>query len=206
MKAGEGPRVFDVLLEIVRRPQLLLLQWNWKSAIFSAAYRCPIFFVASVRHGLKLALAGTLVEAAFNAFGAGVYGTFLQGIRKATPAWLAVLVGTCLLPAAFQILEFLFHLAIGTYVLRRGIAASIAMSILSAMFNMYAMRRGILLVGAEGKPFRQDLAKWPVILRDFFLLIPRWVGQRVRPRSGKFMADVSLNAMPVRTDGSGKTA
>ena len=152
---------------------VLLLRWNWKSALLSALFRAPIFFAASLRSGILLAMAGAGVEAAFNAVGAGFYGAFLQNIRRTKPAWLAWLLGAWLVPALIQICENAFHYAVGTSRLHRGIIISIALSAASATFNLFAMRRGSLLSGPGSATLLTDLGRMPHLIFDFMLIVPR---------------------------------
>lgn len=171
-----SPGVWSALGEMARHPiATFLLGWNWKAALLSVAYRAPIFFIASVRHGLGLAMTGTLVEAGFNAVGSGLYGSFLQRIRNAQPRWLASLLAAVAVPAVIQISLFLFHQAAGTLQLRGGIVLSLALSVISAAFNLYAMRRGTLLAGKEAQPFVTDLMRLPATIADFLLAVPRWL-------------------------------
>ena len=159
---------------------LLFLRWNWKSALLSALFRAPIFFVASLHHGIGPALTGTAVETTFNATGAGFYGAFLQNIRKAKPAWLAWLVGAWLVPALIQISENAFHFMAGTSRLHRSIIISICLSATSAMFNFFAMGRGSLLSGPESESLQRDLGNMPRLILDFILVVPRWVADFFR--------------------------
>jgi hypothetical protein len=168
--------VWKVLALMLRHPvSLLFLRWNWKSASLSALFRAPIFFAASLRHGVGLALTGAAVETAFNAGGAGFYGAFLQNIRKAKPPWLAWLVGAWLVPALIQISENAFHFMAGTSRLHRSVIISICLSAASAMFNFFAMRRGSLLSGPGSESLQRDLGNMPRLILDFILVVPRWV-------------------------------
>jgi hypothetical protein len=171
----------QVLAYIARHPvSALLLHWNWKSAVMSAAFRAPVFFTASVRYGLKVAITGAALEAGFNAIGAGFYGAFLQAVRNAQPFWLAWLVSTCAVPACIQIAVNLAHRAAGTSNLRHGITISLALSAITASFNLYSMRRGVMLTGSSGKPFLNDLGRLPGVIFSFLMTVPRWVMRRVR--------------------------
>jgi hypothetical protein len=182
--------VASVLGAMLRHPiQNIVLRWNWKAAILSAIFRAPIFFAASARYGLKLAVAGAAVEAAFNSVGAGLYGAFLQNIRNARPAWLAWVLGAWTVPAIIQVTENCFHRAAGTSTLHLGIIISIILSALSAMFNLFAMRRGSLLAGNEARPLLRDLGNMPRLLLDFLLTVPRWI-------SSFFCAPVNDKLLP----------
>src|SRR5579872_1471822 len=118
--AEEHPLVKDVLGHIWHHPyQALVLGWNWKSAVVSACYRAPVFFLVSLEQGIMLALHGAANDALFNALGAGVYGAFLQSIRKARPAWLASWLGAFAVPLVIQSLLFAYHRITGTSSLHR---------------------------------------------------------------------------------------
>ena len=43
---------------------------------------------------------------------------------------------------------------------------------LSALFNLFAMRRGALLMGGESNPFSKDLCDLPRLALQFLLTIP----------------------------------
>lgn len=161
-----------------------VVQWNWKAAVLSAAFRAPIFFITGLRHGFRLALTGAAVEAAFNAGGAGLYGAFLQKIRNARPAWLAWVLAAWTVPALIQLTENLFHHSIGTSTLKLSIIVSVVLSALSAMFNLFAMRRGNLLTGHEAESLGSDMAKMPRLVLDFLLVIPRQIKSFFRKSSG----------------------
>jgi hypothetical protein len=46
-------------------------------------------------------------------------------------------------------------------------------SAVSSLFNWYAMKRGTLLVGAEGRSFGSDLKRLPRLLLSFVALLPQ---------------------------------
>jgi hypothetical protein len=179
VRPSSNPSLRVALAEMTRHPfSSLVLKWNWKSAVTSIMLRAPVFFAATVRGGIRLALAGALVEAAFNGVGAGFYGAFLQGIRGARPIWAVSLVGALAVPAAIQLSGNLVHFLLGTIVLRRGIAISIALSAITALFNLYAMRRGNLITGKEALPLHRDLMRLPHLIGGFLLIVPRLMMRR----------------------------
>jgi hypothetical protein len=55
---------------------------------------------------------------------------------------------------------------------------SLMLSALSALFNWYAMRRGTLLVGGEGRGFGEDLRRLPRLMFNFFAALPRRIAGR----------------------------
>jgi hypothetical protein len=161
--------------------QRLLLRWNWKTALLSAYVRGTIFFITSLGAGLGAAIGAMLVEAALFATLAGFYGAIAQAFRHAQPAWAATMTVMALVPAVNHTLEYLLHSASGTKRIAAGLAASISLSILSAMFNLFAMRRGVLIVGGERASLIDDLRRMPRIIFDFVMAIPRALWRMRRP-------------------------
>jgi hypothetical protein len=171
----------DLLLNPWRR---LLLRWNWKTALLSACARGTIFFVANLGAGLGAAIGAMGVEAALFATLAGFYGALAQAFRRARPAWAATMTVMALAPAANHTLEYLMHYANGTKRIAAGVVASISLSILSAMFNLFAMRRGVLIVGDEKASLMDDLRRMPRVVFDFVMTIPRALWKlRIRHRA-----------------------
>jgi len=176
------PRFAKLLFGILRRPQQLLLLWNWKSALLSIVLRGPIFFIAGVRQGWETAITALFTESFFCALSAGFYGAVVQTLKDGEPQWLTGVFLTLVMPVAFQVLEYLLHWFRGTPHLRIASIVSLIVSALSALFNWYAMRRGTLLVGREGGGFAGDLRRLPRLLFGFLALLPRKL-------SGKMIAE-----------------
>jgi hypothetical protein len=160
----------DLLLNPWRR---LLLRWNWKTALLSACVRGTIFFLANIGAGLGAAIGAMGVEAALFATLAGFYGALAQAFRRAQPAWAATVTVMVLMPTINHALEFVLHYASGTEKVAAGVAASISLSIFSAMFNLFAMRHGVLIVGDERASLIDDLRRMPRIVFDFVMAVPR---------------------------------
>jgi hypothetical protein len=182
--AGTGPSppssFFPALLDLLRHPQRILFLWNWKAAELSIILRGPIFLAAAARRGLGAALSAVLTECLFCAVTAGFYGAAVQTLRDAEPPWLTILFVTFVLPGIFQVLEYALHRFRGTPHLRIAEIISIFVSALSALFNWYAMRRGALLVGGEGKSFGSDLRRLPGLIIRFLIALP--AGLFARPK------------------------
>ncbi|MCI0660133.1 MAG: hypothetical protein L0220_03580 [Acidobacteria bacterium] len=79
------------------------------------------------------------------------------------------------MPVINHTLEFLLHWVGGTEKLARSIIASISLSVISAVFNIFAMRRGVLIVGAERQSLFADLRQMPRIIFEFLTVIPRFL-------------------------------
>jgi hypothetical protein len=78
-----------------------------------------------------------------------------------------------LIPVVNHTLEYFVHYASGATRIAAGLAASISLSVLSAVFNLFAMRRGVLIVGDERASLIDDLRRMPRIVFDFVMTIPR---------------------------------
>ena len=176
--ATPGAQFFQVLGDLVRRPQRILFLWNWKAAWLSIILRGPIFLGVTIRRGLGVTFETLLVECVFCMSTAGFYGAFVQTLRDAEPEWLTILFLTLVLPGAFQVLEFLMHQYRGTPHLVIAEMISVVASGISALVNWYAMRRGALLVGGEGGSFGSDLRRLPVLLLKFVAALPSWIKEQ----------------------------
>src|SRR5262245_47934567 len=140
--------VGDVLAGLIRHPfDNLLRRWNWKSAVMSAGVRGTLFFVTNISSGLSAAFGAMSIESAFYLTIAGFYGALIQSFRTVRPAWAATLTVMVLMPTVNHSLELAFHWIGGTEKLATSIMASVCLSIVSAVFNLFAMRRGVLIVG-----------------------------------------------------------
>jgi hypothetical protein len=187
MEVFAGVSVGQALLRFAREPEkYLLARWNWKSAVLSSLFRATIFFFANLTAGLPAAMAAMSTELIFRAVTSGFYGALTEGFRDVAPPWAAALGVLLVLPLANHAMEFLVHWLRGTRNLVPSIAASVIFTALSTLFNLYAMRRGALLVGAGRASLRQDLRRMPGLIWDFILLVPRrmlsGVARRVESR------------------------
>ena len=175
-----GPFFFPELLALLRHPQRILFLWNWKSAWLSLALRAPIFAAAALRRGFFATLSAVLTESVVCMVTAGFYGAVAQNLLDAKPEWLTLLFLTIVVPAFFQVVEFLLHLIRGTPHVRIAEIVSIFVSAISGLFNWYAMRRGALLVGGKGGSFGSDIRRLPGLLVRFVALLPAWLKYRKR--------------------------
>jgi hypothetical protein len=163
-------------LDLLRDPATALLRrWNWKAAALSILFRAPVYVIASLRSGWRETLAALFAESVVCAGTAGFYGAFVQAIRNAQPAWATALVVTIFLPAVMQAVEYLVHRLRGTHHLHAVLIGTVVVSALSSLFNWFAMKRGILLVGEEGKSFQRDLKRLPLLAVSFIISGPRWL-------------------------------
>lgn len=172
-----------VLRELMRHPvRHLIARWNWKAAVLSALVRGSLFFVTNLTAGLAAAARAMGVEAAVYIVIAGCYGVLLEAFRKAQPAWLAMLMMMLALLAINHSIELVIHSSTGTEELGRSVLASAALSMVSAAFNLFAMRRGALIVGQERQSLFADVRQLPRIVFDFLTLLPRTLWRAVTKR------------------------
>ena len=166
--------VAEVLRALLFHPrEWLLEQWNWKAAVLASVLRSAIFFFATLKAGWHAASAAMLLEFCYRALTSGFWGAIAQAFEDARPIWLATLAALILVPLLSHTLELLLHLLEGTPRLWAGMLTSILFTVLSTLFNLYAMRRGALLVGAEDRGFASDLRRMPLLIAGFVAAGPR---------------------------------
>lgn len=180
-----APTVAAVLADVAARPHhYLVARWNWKAALLSGVLRGLVFYAATRGAGPEAARTALAVEFAYRVAATGCFASLAQAFRRATPEWAAAAVVTVAVPAAAHALQFGAHGFAGTVDLDRGMAASVAFSVVSAAFTLYSMRRGVLIVGeADRRPFRRDLAALPGLAAGFAAAVVRRMLRR-SARSG----------------------
>ncbi len=104
---------------------------------------------------------------------AGFVGSVIQSLRKAQPLWQATLVTSLALPLLNHTIEFTIHWLRGTPKLFASIVTSVCFTAVAMLFNAYAMRRGAMIIGAEGRPLWRDLADMPKLMWGFILWLLR---------------------------------
>lgn len=134
--------------------------------------RGGIFFTANLSAGLNAALGVLLTEFAFRTLTSGFYGAVTQAFRRAEPHWAAALTTIILLPLCNHSLEFLVHWTRGTPKLARSIIASVCFTIVSTLFNLYVMRKDVLVVGENTKSLWEDLKEMPGLIGSFIAAGP----------------------------------
>lgn len=179
--------VGEACLNLLRHPVQMLTRWNWKAALVGAVIRS--FFYLTVYQASQekwlVTLTAVLLELAFRFFSTGVIGSITQSFRNAQPQWAAMVFASTVLPVIGQIVEFITHWGQETYFnnvfaasenssRQRAFAISMLISILSSLFNLFAMRDGVLLVGAgeESKTLREDAKLIPALLLEFITYLP----------------------------------
>jgi hypothetical protein len=156
--------VLGVFAWIIRHPwDALGRRWNYKAAVLSALVRSTLFFTTNAHAGPDAALAAMATEFCFRIVTAGFYGAMTQAFSGVQPAATGTLAALVVLPTVAHTLEFLVHLVRGTPALAVSMVASIALTVLSTSFTLFAMRHGALVVG-QGRSLLSDLTAIPRLL------------------------------------------
>lgn len=143
--------------------------WNWKSAVLSVMLRTPIFVAAAWQAGLLAAATAAAADVAFRVIAAGLIGAAVQRLASRPPTMAVTLGAVVGIPAAVHTSEAIVHSVAGTPAWRQGVMVSIAVSVVTTAFNLYAMRRDALRAG-EGRPLREDLRRLPRLIAGFVSL------------------------------------
>jgi hypothetical protein len=145
--------------------QKVLRSWNWKAALMSSLYRGSIFFATTLGAGLHAALGAMSAEFAYRGITAGFYGAATQAASRSTPRRAAAATAGILLVS--HSIELAVHWARHTPNLWRSIAASVCFTLLSTLFNLHAMRCGVLVTGSGSSSFLADLCALPRTMASF---------------------------------------
>ncbi|MGI9036165.1 MAG: hypothetical protein ACR2GD_09020 [Pyrinomonadaceae bacterium] len=188
--SASGIPIGEIFRNLLRHPGQIITRWNWKVALLGALLRAS-FYVTIYQVSKEtwlVTLTATFVELGFRFLTTGVTGSIVQSFRRATPAWLATLIITITLPAFSHLVEFISHYAQETYFdsifaasvnnsRQRAFIFSVLLSVVSAMFNLFIMQHGVLLVraGAETKSLGNDLKRIPRLVIEFIAFLPKMI-------------------------------
>ncbi|MGI8469689.1 MAG: hypothetical protein ACR2N3_14690 [Pyrinomonadaceae bacterium] len=186
----EGIPIGEVFRNLVRHPGQIITRWNWKAALLGALLRAS-FYVTIYQVSKEtwiVTLTAVIVEIGFRFLTTGISGSIVQSFRRATPAWLATLIITITLPVISHTIEFVSHYAQENYFgsifaasvnnsRQRAFIFSVLLSVISAMFNLFIMQHGVLLVGAgsETKSLGNDLKRIPKLVIEFIAFLPKMI-------------------------------
>ena len=129
--------------------------------------------MTNLADGPRLATRATLVEFALRIPLVGILAAVTQAFGGAEPPWAAAVVATALLPGLAHLAELATHWMARTPELGVSMRASVALSVLSTVFSLFVMRRGVMIVGGGSLSFRDDLKRLPRLALDFILVIAR---------------------------------
>lgn len=179
--------VVDVLRNLFQHPAQILTRWNWKAALLGAIFRASFYFTVyqASKESWLVTMTAVFLELAFRFFTGGISGALVQSFRKATPAWLATTIITISLPLFSHLVEFVAHYSQENFfsdvfaasqnkAREKAFAVSVLISSLSAIFNIFIMQRGVLLVGAgnETKTLWGDIKRIPYLVVEFISILP----------------------------------
>lgn len=180
--------VADVFRNLLHHPAQVIFRWNWKAALLGAIVRASFYYTVykASRESWIVTLTAVGVELVFRFITTGIAGAIVQSFRRATPFWQANLIMSILLPALSHSVEFLTHYAQERYFFdifaasqdgvarQRAFAISVLFSVISVLFNLFAMRHGVLLVGAgdETRTFFDDIKRIPRMIGEFTAFLP----------------------------------
>lgn len=179
--------IIDVFRSLAQHPLQVITRWNWKAALLGAILRASFYFTVykASKESWIVTFTAVMVELAFRFFTSGVSGSLVQSFRRATPAWLATLIVTITLPLFSHTIEYVTHYsqehffsnvfaASENNARQKAFAVSVLFSVLSALFNFFIMRHGVLLVGAgeETKSLWSDIKRFPYLIAEFVTYLP----------------------------------
>lgn len=163
-----------VLRRILHDPwNQIVLRWNWKSSVTSALIRAAIYFTTNLSSGQAAAVGAMEAEFLWRFAVAGFLGSIIQSLRRAEPVWQATMITSLALPAINHLIEFGVHSLRGTPKLKTSLIVSVCFTIIAMLFNTYAMRRGAMIIGREGRPLWRDLLDMPRLIAGFILWVCR---------------------------------
>jgi hypothetical protein len=170
-RPSEGPAsVSECLVGLFRDPyETLMRRWNWKASLFSSLCRGGLFFAANSPAGIHAALGAMYAEFAYRSLTAGFYGAITQQFRRAEPRRAAVWVVGAGIPVVSHTIELAVHWLRGTPYLRGSVMASVCFTVVSTLFNLHAMREGVLLAGEGSSSLLADLRSLPQVVISFIV-------------------------------------
>ena len=160
--------VLKTLERVFRDPvRHFVWNWNWKASLFSSTCRGLLFFATNAPAGLESATRAMAIEFLFRAIASGVLGSLTQALRFSRPRIAALL----LLPAFGHAAEYIVHFQAGTPRLGASVLGSVGFTVLTTAFNLFAMRRGALIVGPGQGSLVADLSRLPRLMAAFVLAV-----------------------------------
>ncbi len=164
-----GPTLAQVVCTLLRHPvRELVRKWNHKSAITSSLARALLFLITNLSAGPGAAIAASATEFALRFATSGFYGALTQAFGAVRPERSGMIAALVCLPVLGHGLEFVTHAWRGTPNLGASVVASVALTVLSTSFTVFAMRRGVMVAGVDhARPLADDLRQLPGLLRDF---------------------------------------
>ena len=143
--------------------------WNWKCALLGAGARSTVYLAAMARSHSHDGLAVVLVEIAYVTATAGLYAGMQQRALALRSRLLGNLVVVLAVPGLAQTLDWLAHHALGAVAPSRATLAVCIFTVVSALFHLHVMRRGVFLTGSAGRTLADDFRRIPRLLTGFVM-------------------------------------
>lgn len=186
--------VSDVVRNLLQHPAQLLLRWNWKTALMGALLRASFYYTVytASRESLLVTMTAVSVELVSRFISTGIAGAAVQSFRRARPVWQANMIISIVLPTFSHTVEFVTHYGQERFLYdifaasensarQRTFAISVLFSVIAVLFNFFAMRHGVLLVGAgkETQRFTTDIKRLPRMVGEFTAFLPVYVSKSI---------------------------
>lgn len=107
---------------------------------------------------------GAWIEIAFRIALGGCWGSAMQALRRARPAWLAGLLVALVLPLCAHALEYALLKLGGAAHIKTGMIVSVIFSVGSLLVNFALMRRGLPITGEGASSLSSDFRRLPAVL------------------------------------------
>ena len=133
----------------------------------SATARSIVYLAAMARNGLRGGQAIVLVEIAYVTLTAGVYAAMQQRALSFRSRLLGNLTIVFGVPGMAQILDWIAHRFAGAAAPGKATLAVSVFAIVSALFHLHAMRRGVFLTGRSGRSLAEDFRRMPGLVAGF---------------------------------------
>jgi hypothetical protein len=177
-----------VLQVLLKDPFAVIWRWHWKAAVMSGLFRAPIFFLSYKKEGFAVAVGAMFAQFFSRMIFGGVNGAIIQSFSRVKPQWHAFLTVPLVLAFFSHLIEFLvqsvYDSYYGTTSMGKAITVSVAISMLSAVFNLYAMSRGSFLVKDERQQsLWRDLQNAPRLVFDFMAFVPLRICEMIVEKS-----------------------
>jgi hypothetical protein len=158
--------------------EILLKRWNWKSSLLSCVFRGAIFFGVNIVAGFHSAVDAMLTEMAYRVVVTGVFASLAQWFRLVEPGWKGALVVTIVTVGLNNALGFAVHWFFGTAKLALSLLVSFSVTALSAWFQFFIMRQGVLIVEPGAASLWSDLIRFPRAVANLFQALFQWPARK----------------------------
>jgi len=136
----------------------------------SATVRSAVYLAAMARSTSHGRLAIVAVEMAYVTLTAGLYAGLQQRALSLRSRGLGNLIVVVGVPGLSQFFDWLAHRAVGPAAPPRALFAASIFTLVSALFHLHVMRRGVFLTGRAGRSLADDFRRIPRLVLDFVLL------------------------------------